>query len=119
MNSIKVGDIVWVDFRTAEGGTLKHPALVLSIEKRINGGSYARVAYGSSKKVSSSGCLDREFVITPADKSFGLTGLKVATRIDMGVTMCLPVEGVRPIGRLDLTDKNILPRLKRAMMSAL
>lgn len=114
---IEPGDLVIVRFPTEEGGELLHPALVLTIEDTISGCLYAHVAYGSSKKVSASGHLDHEFVITDPEE-LRLSGLHKATRFDFRTTTRTRAERLRPIGKVDLNSRAVLRRLKAALMAA-
>lgn len=117
---INPGDIGLASFPMAEkSGGLLHPVLVLSVEHTLSGKAYARVAYGSSQKVSWSGHLAWEFVLAPEESGpFAESGLRKATRFDLRKTARVPVRDIRPIGRVALLDHAVMNRLRKVMLAA-
>jgi len=120
---LKPGDVVWCKFPKQEGdGNLVHPGLVIGIEESVEGDLYARVAYGSSKKVSLDGCLIFELVISDEQDGytfFAKTGLNRPTRFDMRVVTRLPIEMLEKIGVLDWNSfPDVRARLGKALTAA-
>jgi hypothetical protein len=117
---IKPGQIGIAEFPLAEAaGGLKHPVLIMSVETALSGMQYAWVAYGSSKKVSRTGHLNHEFVLSPEDgEAFRKAGLKKATRFDLMATARIPCRSIRVIGFADLEDPAIYNRLRDATFAA-
>lgn len=119
-SEVQPGDIGLVEFPMSEKpDSLLHPALVLSVENTLSGVVYARVAYGTSQKISQSGHLPWEFVLTPEDgKAFVDSSLRKATRFDLRKTARIPVTEIRQIGRVDLQNRKITSRLRAALFAS-
>lgn len=117
---INPGDIGLARFPMADKSAgLLHPVLVLSVEHTLSGKAYARVAYGSSQKVSLSGHLAWEFVLAPAESGpFVESGLRKATRFDLRKTARVPLRDIRLIGKVAFRDHATMARLREAMLSA-
>ena len=118
MITIEPGVVIYCDYPTNEGGKLPHYGIVVGVIEEITRMPRYRVAYGSSKKVSVSGALPHEFVLWEK-KDLQMAGLLRPTRFDMRRIMTLPLNDIKEVsGRLDLTDGQIVRRLRNAMMEA-
>lgn len=107
------GDIVIAQFPTWDGAPAKwRPCLVVLVEDTLSGESYARLAYGSSKQVSESGQLKTEFVL--GGHELEGTGLDKPTRFNFALECRMNVRRCHKIGRVNLSDKVIMARLKKA-----
>lgn len=120
---LKPGDVVRCNFPKQEGdGSLVHPGLVIGIEESVEGDLYARVAYGTSKKVSMDGHLRFELVISEEQDGssfFAKTGLSKPTRFDMRVVTRFPIEMLEQIGVLDWNGfPDVRVRLGKALAAA-
>ncbi len=107
------GDIVIAQFPTNDGSAAKwRPCLVVLVERTLSGESYARLAYGSSQQVSESGPLKTEFVVG-ANELDG-TGLDRPTRFNFALECRTNIRRCHRIGRVNLEDREIMARLKKA-----
>lgn len=108
------GDIVYCRFPCDEGHRMPHYGLVVSVENSATRTTIIRVAYGTSQRVSQSGHLPYEFVVTDVVE-MRRAGLHKPTRFDLHRVVKLGTADIVEIrGALDLSDGRVLNRLRRA-----
>lgn len=118
LDEIRAGMIVYCKFPTDEGERMSHYALVMSVEETATGAKTIRVAYGSSKKVSPSGHLPHEFVVSEK-KHLERLGLKKPTRFDLRRVVKIVSDDIvdDPVGDVR-GSKKLMMRLREAFYAS-